>query len=66
MPNSIIEQPNGDDGHSQVTAFFEVIPGQNAQPTGIDGQRGVQAILGRQVDEGDDSTRPYSAENHPA
>ena len=47
-----IEEADADEGQAQVAGLFAVVASEDAQATGVDGQRLVQAELGGEVGDG--------------
>ena len=44
-----VEQPDRDDRHAEVARGLQVVAGEDAQAAGVLGQRGGDAVLGREV-----------------
>ena len=47
-----VEQPHADDRDAEVAGGLEVVAGQDAEAAGVLGQRGGDAVLGREVGDG--------------
>ena len=46
-----VEQPDADHGHGEVARLLEDVARERAEPSGVDGQRGVDAELGADEDD---------------
>ncbi len=47
-----VDHADADDGDGEVGTFLEVVAGEDAQSTGVDGERGVEAVLRGEIGEG--------------